>query len=137
MSSKEDVENHQHNLLYFNQMVERSERSKEHKEVHKKVPESFTSQNVDLSDYLVAPEGYEGIVYTVYFISFPYIVGLVFLFFFVAGGSFDNFKLMEMELSSFLVVWMIGYEIIATLLLIGIFISFLRYDDKPNIRRRH
>ena len=136
MDSKEDIENHQHNLLYFNQMIERNEHKKGRKKALKKIPKSFSSQKVDLSDYLVAPEGYEGIVYTIYFLVIPYIVGLIFLFLFVAGGDFANFKLMEMKASAFLIVWMIGYEIVATLLLVGIFISFLRYDDKPNIRRR-
>jgi len=135
VDSKEDIENHQHNLLYFNQMVEQNERKRGKRKSVRRVPQSFASRKVDFSDYLVAPEGYESIVYTLYFLSIPYITGLVFLFFFVAGGSIDNFKLMEMD--AFLIVWLIGYEIVATLLLVGIFISFLRYEDEPNIRRRH
>lgn len=134
MESKEDVENHHHNLLYFNQMVEKGGRSQERKKVERKAPTSFSSQKVDLSDYLAVVEGYEGVFYILYFLLVPYITGLVFLFIFIAGGSFENFALLDS--SAFLIVWMIGYEIVASCLLIGIFISFLRYDDSPKKRRR-
>ncbi len=137
MKSSEDQKNHQTNLMYFNQMIEKDEKlnhsaQSKKKEQHK-ASTSFGSQKIDFSDFLVAPEGYESVVYPIYFLLIPYITGAVVLFLFVAGASFDNFKLLEFD--SFLVVWMIGYEIVATLLLIAIFISFLQYDDKPTNNR--
>ena len=134
MDSKEDVENHHNNLMYFNQMVEKGGRKEEGKKVEKKAPKSFSTQNVELSDYLKVVEGYEGIFYILYFLFIPYIVGAIFLFIFIAGGSFENFALLDS--SAFLIVWMIGYEVVASCLLIGIFISFLKYDDGPK-KRRH
>ncbi|MCW8894893.1 MAG: hypothetical protein OQK48_08515 [Sulfurimonas sp.] len=134
MDSKEDVENHHHNLLYFNQMVEKGGRGEKFRKPKKQEPSSFSSQKVELSDYLTVPEGYEGIAYALYFLLVPYITGLVFLFIFIAGGSFENFALLDS--SAFLIVWMIGYEIVASCILIAIFISYLRYDKSPK-KRRH
>jgi len=133
MESSEDNKNHQTNLMYFNQMVEEKGMKKtpiNSKKKAKHVPTSFGSQKVDFSDYLIAPDGYESVVYPLYFLLIPYIAGAAVLFFFVAGASIDNFKLLDLT-DSFVVVWLLGYEIVATLLLIAIFISFLKYDPKP------
>ncbi len=130
MESKEDREIHQHNLMYYNQMVEKGtlKRSAPDKKKKKAPPTSFAKQNIELSDYLIAPEGYEAVVYPLYFLLVPYITGALFLFLFVAGGSFENFKLLEVN--AFLIVWMIGYEIVGSCILIAIFIAFLKYDDR-------
>ena len=40
-------------------------------------------------------------------------------------GDFTNF-----EGSSFFILWMIGYEIVATISLVAILISYLKYDDE-------
>ncbi|MFT7859830.1 MAG: hypothetical protein ABXS93_02720 [Sulfurimonas sp.] len=67
------------------------------------------------------------VAYIFYFVAVPYIAGAVFLFLFIAGGDFDNFMLLN--LNSFLIVWMIGYEIVAAFLLFWIFIMFLQYEQ--------
>lgn len=96
---------------------------------------SFSSQEVDLSDYFFIADGYEGFFYTLYLIAIPYIVGAVFLFLFVAKGDFSNFMLLD--INAFFVVWLIGYEVVATFILIAIFMSFLRYDKKTSSRKHH
>ena len=139
MASTEDKTNHKTNLMYFNQMVE--ERGKKRapsaaeKKARQKHPTSFGSQKVDFSDYLIAPTGYESVVYPLYFLLIPYIAGITVLFFLVAGASLDNFKLLEFN--SFFVVWLIGYEIVATMMLVGILIAFLKYDDDMPENKRH
>lgn len=135
MKSSDDRKNNQTNLMYFNQMIEKDGRSNPDNKTKKKYegPKSFGSQKVDLKDYLLSPAGYEGVVYPIYLLSIPYIVGALVLFLFVAGASFDNFKLLKFD--SFFIVWMIGYEIVATILLIAIFVSFLQYDDKAHETR--
>lgn len=137
VKSSEDRKNNQTNLMYFNQIIEKDRHSNKsditnNKEKYKG-PKSFGSQKVDLKDYLLSPDGYESVVYPIYFLAIPYIVGALVLFLFVAGASFDNFKLLKLD--SFFIVWMIGYEIVATILLIAIFVSFLQYDDKPHETR--
>ncbi|MDD5399943.1 MAG: hypothetical protein PHQ93_02005 [Sulfurimonas sp.] len=135
MDTKRDFDNNRNNLMYYNQMLRESEIKKNSKRRHDIASTSFSSQEVEFSNYLLAPNGYEGIFYTIYFLTIPYAVGTVFLFFFIADASYGNFKLLDM--SSFLIVWLMGYEIVATLLLIAIFLSFLRHDDKSKKKHRH
>ncbi|MDQ7084205.1 MAG: hypothetical protein Q9M36_04400 [Sulfurovum sp.] len=64
----------------------------------------------------------------IYFISLPYITGLIFQFFYIADGKVDLYLSLSKE-SSFLFAWAIGYEILAVLLLTYIMkmaISFSR-----------
>ncbi|MFA7354263.1 MAG: hypothetical protein WCZ70_06535 [Sulfurimonadaceae bacterium] len=133
MDSKRDLDNHRNNTMYYNQMLKENRVKNSTNKKEKNNYDSFGSQKVDFKDYVFAMEGYEEFFYTLYFLMIPYIVGAVFLFFFVAGGDYENFMLLE--ISAFFIVWMIGYEIVATLLLITIFISFLRYQKKP--KKRH
>lgn len=136
MGSSKDNNTHKSNLMYFNQMVEEKGPIKRHNNARKrKGPNSFATQKVDFKDYLVAPDGYESVVYPIYFVGVPYITGAIVLFFFVAGGSFENFKLIEFN--NFLVVWIIGYEIVATVLLVAILVAFLKYDDNDAVKDRH
>lgn len=122
MSNYREPDNNQHNSIYYNQML----RAAENKRVKKSKEErSFASKNVDFSKYLIIPHGYEGLAYTLYFISIPYIVGITFLFFYVAKGAYSNFALLD--LTSFLIVWAIGYEITGAIILFFIFISFLKH----------
>lgn len=135
MDSKRDLDNHRNNTMYYNQMLKENRVKNSTNKKEKNAPLSFSSQKVDFKDYVFAPDGYEGIFYTLYFLMIPYIVGTVFLFFFVAGADYDNFMLLE--ISAFFIVWMMGYEIVATLLLISIFFSFLRYEKKPKTKKRY
>lgn len=139
MKSSEDKNNHKTNLMYFNQMVEekgvkRAPR-KNDKQAQSKKPKSFGSQKVDFSNYLLVLEGYEAVFYPIYFVLIPYITGVIILFFLVAGASIDNFKLIEFN--NFFVVWLIGYEVVATMMLVGILVAFLKYDDDDPVNKRH
>lgn len=132
MDNKRDLDNRRNNTMYFNQMLRENRVRESVNKKEKSAPTSFGAQKVDFKEYVFAPEGYEGFFYTAYFLMVPYIVGAVFLFFSVAGADYDNFMLLD--ISAFFIVWMIGYEIVATLLLIAIFSSFLRYEKKPKKR---
>ena len=134
MAASKDKSTHKSNLMYFNQMVEEKGPIKRKKAESKKSASSFGSQKVDFKDYLVAPEGYESVVYPLYFTFIPYLTGAILLFFFVAGASFENFKLLEFN--NFLVVWMIGYEVVGTVILLAILVAFLKYDDNDVTRNR-
>ncbi|HFU74064.1 MAG TPA: hypothetical protein ENK65_00765 [Helicobacteraceae bacterium] len=90
--------------------------------------ETFGSQEVDLRKFIIAPEGYENIMFMGYFIAIPYIAGVLFLYLFVAGGHVENF--MVLEISKFFIVWAIGYEVVAASLLLIIFYSFLNFKGK-------
>jgi len=112
----------QYNMIYYNQILN-ADRKAQAKKISKN--KSFTSQEVDIRDYLYSPDDWESVFYTFYFTFIPYLMGATFLFFAVAGADYANFKLMDM--SAFLIVWIIGYEIVATSLLLLIFMSYLRF----------
>ena len=84
---------------------------------------SFGAQKVELNHYLISPAGFEGIMYTLYFVLIPYSVGALFLFLFIAHVSFEKF--LQLDLASLFIVWAIGYEMLAVLLLFFIFLSYL------------
>ena len=121
MSIHRDLDNKQYNNLYYNQMLRASEKKK----VRSKKNKDFGSKNVDFTKYLIVPSGYESIAYTFYFLAIPYIVGLVFLYFYVAKGVHENFALLD--LTSFLIIWAIGYEMTGATILVFIFISFIKH----------
>lgn len=85
---------------------------------------SFAKQEIDVKAYIFAPEGYELFMFIIYFLSIPYLIGLSFLYLFVAHGSFENF--LNFKISSFFVIWAIGYEIVAAIMLAAIFYSFIK-----------
>lgn len=92
----------------------------------------FSQQEVDLTDTpLYFAEGFEQIFLAIYFISLPYIAGLLFLFFYVADGEYEVFLSLNQE-SSFILTWAIGYEILAGLMLLYIIKSAISFSLKKN-----
>ncbi|OQX60107.1 MAG: hypothetical protein B5M52_01080 [Helicobacteraceae bacterium 4484_230] len=92
------------------------------------VSNTFGSQPVDFGKFVYLPEGYENFFIFLYVLIVPYVTGLIFLFFFVAKTNVTNFT--SMDLTTFFVVWAIGYEIVAAVLLVLIFYSAFRFKPK-------
>ncbi len=84
----------------------------------------FMSADVHDSEFGIIPEGYGGISYLTFLIFAPWLAGLAFMFFYVSGGNMDTFNGLE---SNTLLTWVIGYEIIAVLVLLLIFKKLLVY----------
>jgi len=81
---------------------------------------SFGKQEVRYEDTpLFFPPGLEKLFLLIYFVSLPYIAGLLFLFVYVAKSKYETFLTLVQE-SSFLMTWAIGYEILAVLILLYI-----------------
>ena len=76
---------------------------------------------------LFFPAGFEKVFLGIYFIALPYIAGLLFLFFYVAEAKAELFLSLN-EDSSFILTWAIGYEIIATLLILLIIKSAISFS---------
>lgn len=91
----------------------------------RKMEDDFFQKSLDYRDFVFSPEGYEGIVLALYILILPYLMGLLFLFLFVAEASYEYF--LQFELASFFVIWAIGYEVCAALLLIGIFVVWIKH----------
>jgi len=103
------------------------------------MPKKFSQQNVDLSKTpLFFPEGFEKIFLPIYFVILPYIAGLFFHFLYVAEGNIELFISLN-EQSSFMLTWAIGYEIIATLIILWIVkmsISFASESTKSGVKKQ-
>lgn len=114
-------------------------------QVHRNQPKKFKSSNnftqkeVDLAETpLFFPVGYEKIFLAIYFVTLPYIAGLLFLFFYVAEGSVDLFLSLNEE-QAFMLTWAIGYEIIAALTLLWIVkmsIQFTKENRRSNSKKQ-
>jgi len=85
---------------------------------------SFAQKEIDVKAFIIAPEGYEAFMFVIYFLTVPYLVGLAFLYLFVAKASFSHF--LNVKISSFFVIWAIGYEIIAVIALTLIAYAFAK-----------
>jgi len=98
--------------------------------------DSFSQQEVTFDDTpLFFPDGFEKIFLLIYFVSLPYITGLLFLFFYVAEGKQELFLSLNEE-SSFLMTWAIGYEILAGLILLYIIKSAISFSSSLNKKNK-
>lgn len=95
----------------------------------------FSQQKIDMEQApFFFPPGYENIFLTIYFLTLPYVMGLMFLFFYVAEANTDMFVSVT-EKSSYLLTWAIGYEVLAALFFIFIlklFIDSIKIERQRN-----
>jgi len=90
----------------------------------------FTEQEVNLTDSpLFFPAGHENLFLAIYFVAVPYIMGLVFLFFYVANAKLDLFLSLN-EQASFILTWLVGYEIVAAMILLYIIKLAISFSTK-------
>jgi hypothetical protein len=138
MGNTRDNRSSQNSTMYYNQMVRDSRVPKRGtKKIEKVKAKSFGSQKIDFRNIVFAPEGYESIFYTIYFFTIPYVVGLIFIFLFVAGATYENFMLLDMK--SFFIVWAIGYEVVAAMSLTYIaylYVTYISEESKKKTTRR-
>jgi len=103
------------------------------KRARRQTPASYMSQEVDLhkTPLLFFPPGKEMLFLGIYFLTLPYLVGLIFVFFYIAKGKPDVFLSLDIH-SSFLMVWALGYEILASLILLIIFKNAVTYTIRAS-----
>ncbi len=90
--------------------------------------DKFSQQQITYEDApLIFPAGFEKLFLLFYFISLPYIAGLMFLFFYVGEGEVELFLSLN-EDSSFILTWAIGYEILAGITLLLIIREAIRFS---------
>ncbi|HFQ62620.1 MAG TPA: hypothetical protein ENK39_10030 [Epsilonproteobacteria bacterium] len=100
--------------------------------------DKFSQKQITFEDTpLLFPAGFEKFFLLIYFVTLPYIAGLMFLFFYVGEGKTELFLSLN-EDSSFILTWAIGYEILASLILLYIVklaISFSINNSKRGARK--
>lgn len=87
--------------------------------------EEFFQKEVNIYDSLLFPSGYEFILSIVYFLTLPYLTGILFISFVIGRLDLDIFSVLVGE-DTFMVAWIIGYEILAGIALLYIFRLMLK-----------
>ena len=89
---------------------------------------TFAKKQIRLEDSrLFFIPGFEKVLLAIYSVFLPYLAGLLFLFIYVAKGSFVVFNALSTE-SSFIFSWCIGYECLATLALLIIIYNAIKFN---------
>ena len=115
-----------------NPILDNSSRYQPKKKIIRNKPTNFSQQEVDLAKApLFFPAGYEKLFMTLYFVMLPYIAGLLFQFFYIADARVELYLSLS-EHSSFILVWAIGYEILATFILLYTFKMAISFSVKNN-----
>lgn len=101
------------------------EKAEEKRKIKKKTNDKpvevlFKSRSID--EFL--PDGNEDITIVTMFTLLPYLTGIIFAFFAIAGGSITRFITLS-KYHSFGLLWAVGYEILAFLILSWIVKIFL------------
>ena len=78
---------------------------------------------------LLFPENYEKIFGGIYLVLLPYILGTLFLFFYIADASIDTISTLDKNFS-YLLNWYIGYEVLAMCMLLLIIKSLFNLNKK-------
>jgi len=92
----------------------------------------FLSQTINLSDYYFLPEGVQNFIAFILFILIPYSVGTFFTIFIINSMNLSTYQ--TTGANSFLFAWVIGYEIIASILLLLIIKSAIFYQSESMIK---
>ena len=106
-------------------IIERKKRLKLKKENVKQ--ESYFSKTINLNQILDLPEGLQQIVFFIFFLLIPYTVGLIFVFVI----RLNMICLDSQKVNEFLFFWTIGYEFLATILLLVVIQQSLTYRRSP------
>ncbi len=96
--------------------------------------EDFLSQEFNYRKYMFVPEGYEGLMIFLHLLILPYLVGFSFLFLFIAKASYESF--LAFNLLSYFVIWAIGYEVAAVLIIVIIILAWLNHRKNRFYREK-
>ena len=106
------------------------ELSQEKKKPKKKNSESFLRQKVNINELLNLSEGITNLLLFIAFLLIPYIVGIVFIFVVIAHVNLNTFT--KIYTNEYLLYWAIGYEIIATTIILIIIKSAINFHRFQN-----
>ena len=99
---------------------------------------SYMRQEVDFqkTPFLFFPPGKEFLFLAIYFVTLPYIVGLIFLFFYVSNGEASIFGAVSTD-SNFFLVWIIGYELLAAFIVTWIVKNAIMFTIRNSQKQQH
>ena len=105
------------------------EQKKQRENLITEKPKSFFSQNINLSNYINLSENSINTIVLFAFISLPYITGLLFIFLVIAKANVEVFH--EIAINEYFIYWSIGYEVLASILILIIIKSAINFKTTP------
>jgi hypothetical protein len=90
-------------------------------------PKGFFSQEINLSNYIKLSENSINTIVLSAFIILPYITGLLFIFVVIAKANVAIFN--EIDINEYFVYWSIGYEVLASILILIIIKSAISFKS--------
>jgi len=99
------------------------------KNKRKNKKQGFFQKKFYLKDFIDLPEGLTNILVLGLFLLIPYFLGFIFTFTVLAELDFQVYKNMH---NNFAFLWVIGYEFMATMLLMAIIKGALTFDINVN-----
>ncbi len=88
---------------------------------------NFLNQKIEITDYIHLSEGMAKFVVFISFLTLPYIIGVGFIFFIIAKTNLETFK--SININEYIALWAIGYEVIASFLLLIIIKSAISFQQ--------
>ncbi len=122
-SSNPSTQGSSHTILESARKIRLEKQKRREARTRDKLAE-FMSADIQDSELGIVPEGYGGIFYLTFILFVPWIMGTMFMFFYVSKGSMETFNSID---TSTLLTWVIGYEILAVLILLLIFKKAVSY----------
>jgi len=91
----------------------------------------YMQQPVDLqkTPFLFFPPGKEILFMGIYFVTLPYITGQLFIFFYISDANAKTFGDISVN-SNFFLVWALGYEILAAVIVLWIIKNAISFSIK-------
>jgi hypothetical protein len=91
---------------------------------NKEKTKNFLQKKLYLTDFINLPKGFVNLIFFIMFLLIPYTFGAIFTFILLAKFNFHIYENMH---NTFAFLWIIGYELVATLLLTLILKSSIDY----------
>lgn len=144
MSVQKQLQNDPYFVEAGSTIQEQMRKNKERQEQKRKKENPTTNEYLfgkrTASDLPFIPEANSDIAITLYIVLIPYITGLIFLYFHLFKMDFGRMIALK-DQHSFFLIWLIGYEVVAALILLMVFksiiFSIFRPRVEPPSRRRY
>jgi len=99
--------------------------------------QEITLEKVATKSLLVFPPGMENLFLALYIILLPYISGLIFIFLFIFKLKVNMFQdLLKINETSFMINWLVGYEILSGLIIFIILIKTVTYTPVTKTKKK-
>jgi len=114
--------------------VRRTFEDKKYKELYKKKEQKkinrFMQREINITDYINLSKEIANLLIAISFLILPYIIGVVFIFLIIAKANLEIYERIGNSVNQYLVSWAIGYEVIATFLLLLIIKSAIFFEKR-------